>query len=68
MVLTIPIGMDDEAEVRLRELPVARLEKVTSVCRDAVARHWNIFEHSLAYHRSVHIRRRHRDFQQALCR
>ena len=36
--------MDDEAEVRLRELPIAFLEEVAGVGGDAVAGYWHGIE------------------------
>ena len=54
-VLAVPIGMNDKTEVRLRELPVARLKKVAGVGGNPVAGDWHIFEHSLADDRSVHV-------------
>ena len=58
MVLTIPVGMHHEAEVALRELPIAILKEFSCVRRDAVAGHWHVLKHSLANHGALAVESR----------
>ena len=59
IIFTVPIGMNDEAEIRLRKLSVAIHKETASERRYAVAGDWHILEDALTDRSTVHVKTRH---------